>query len=285
MSIPNNMIKPSDVNMDPQNPEIKFSKKWYNIRLRYIIAYFIGIIIVPLYLGLPVIMFAGVLIPILGTIYVGTRGDIWVNSLKNQQFPEKLDIRKQDHDAIVIVHSMGSFSAYPYVGLDILIPHFIRNKFPFKIYHCYNPQEFLDILKNDKAKYLWIIGHGWHGGITFKWMRFPQKQFFRTSNRTLFPYAKIRNNLEEFPKKAFIAQFHCNHIDNTYPYNESLVEILLESFDESRYYITDGVSHVASIWFAMRDLIPNVKRTSVSEPEIQVGIEPDSGGCSWIHLI
>jgi hypothetical protein len=271
--------------METQKPEIKVSKKWYNIRIRYVIAYFIGIIVIPLYLGWPVITLAGVVLPVLGAIYVGTRGDIWVNSLKNQQFPEKLDIRKQDHDAIIIIHSMGSFSAYSYVGLDILIPYFIQNKYPFKIYHCYNPQEFLDVLKNDKAKYLWIIGHGWHGGITFKWMRFPRKPFFRKSNKTLYPYVKIRCDLEAFPKKAFIAQFHCNHIDNTYPHNESLVEILLESFNESRYYITDGVSHVASIWFAMRDLIPNVKRPSITELDLLTDNEQDSGGCSWIHLI
>jgi len=271
--------------MEIQKPEIKFSKKWYNIRIRYIIAYFIVIIVVPVFLGWPLIIFFGVLLPILGTIYLGTRGDIWVNSLKNQQFPEKLDITLQDHDAIIIIHSMGSFSAYSYVGLDLLIPHFIQNRFPFKIYHCYNPQEFNDILKNDKAKYLWIIGHGWRGGITFKWMKYPQKRFFRKSNRTLFPYAKIKENQGIFPKKAFIAQFHCNHFDNTYTHNESLIEILLDSLEESHYYITEGVSHVVSIWFAMRDLMPNVKRPGIVDLEIQSDLEKDNGGCSWIHLI
>jgi hypothetical protein len=271
--------------MDTQKPEIKFSKKWYNIRIRYIIAYFIGIIVLPPLLGWPLLTLAGVLLPILIALYVGTRGDIWVNSLKNQQFPEKLDIRNRDHDAFIIIHSMGAFSSYSYVGLDLLIPHYIRNRFPFKIYHCHNPQEFLDVLKNDKAKYLWIIGHGWQGGITFKWMKSPLERYSRKSKRTLFPYAKIRDDLDQFPKKAFIAQFHCNHFDKTYAYNESLVEILLDTFEDSHYYITDRVSHVISIWFAMRELIPNVTRKSVTESEIQSGIEQDSGGCSWLDII
>lgn len=271
--------------MENQKREIKFSRKWYNIRIRYIIAYFLGIIVIPLFFGWPLITFVGVVLPVLCVLYIGTRGDIWVNSLKNQQFPENLDIRGQDHDAIIIIHSMGSFSVYSYVGLDILIPHFIRNKFPFMIYHCYNPQEFLDVLKNDKAKYLWIIGHGWQGGITFKWMKSSLERSSRKTSRTLFTYAKIRDDLGQFPKKAFIAQFHCNHFDKTYTHNESLVEILLDSFEESHYYITDGVSHVASIWFAMRDLIPNVKRTSIAELEIQSDLEQDSGGCSWLDII
>jgi len=180
---------------------------------------------------------------------------------------------------------MGSFSTGSYVGLDILIPHYIRNRYPFKIYHCYNPQEFLDVLKNDMAKYIWIIGHGWRGGITFKWMKSPRKWFSRKPSRTLFPYAKIRENLNQFPKKLFIAQFHCNHLDSTYTHNESLVEILLDSFEESHYYITDDLSHVVSIWYATRDLVSHIERVSVPESEIQRDIEPDSGGTSFIHLI
>ena len=279
------MMKMDTQKHAPPNPEIKFSKRWYNIRIRYAIAYFIGIIAIPIYFGWPLITFIGIGLPLLFTTYLSSAGDGWVNCLKNQQFPEKLDITKQDHDAFIIIHSMGSFSTGSYVGLDILIPHFIRNRYPFKIYHCYNPQEFLNILKNDRAKYIWIIGHGWHGGITFKWMKSPKKWFSPKPSRTLFPYAKIRENLDQFPKKSFIAQIHCNHFDNTYAHNESLVEILLESFEESHYYITDGLSHVISNWYATRDLVLHIERVSVPESEIQKDIEPDSGGCSWIDLI
>ena len=205
--------------------------------------------------------------------------------MKNQQFPENLDFKKQVHDAFIIIHSMGDFSVGSYSGLDILIPYYLRNKYPFKIYHCYNPQEFLDVLKNDKTKYIWIIGHGWRGGITFKWTKSYHERLERLPKRTLFPYAKIRENLGQFPKKSFIAQFHCNHIDNTYEHNESLIEILLDPLEESHYYVTEGISNVVSTWLAARDLIPGIQRESASESEIQYGIEQDTGGCSFIRLI
>lgn len=276
--------------METQEHAIKFSKKWYNIKVRYIILYFIGLFVIPMLSGLhPFAIFGiwivGVGSPILFSMYLDSSSQSWVNSLKNQQFPENLDVRNRDHDAFVIIHSMGSFSIYTYVGLDILIQYFIRKKFPFKIYHCYNPQEFQEILKNDRAKYLWIIGHGWRGGITFKWMKTSSERFSRKKKRTLFPYAKIRDDIDQFPKKAFIAQLHCNHFDKTYAHNESLVEILLDPFEDSRYYITDSLSFVISNWFAIRDLVPKIERASVEASEIQKGIEPDSGGCSWLDII
>ena len=252
--------------------------------MRYIIAYFVAIVAISIFLGWPLLTPVGLGLPLLFALYVATNGDVCVNAQKNQQFPENLDIRNREHDAFVIIHSLGS-SIGSYVGLDILIPHYIRNRFPFKIYHCYNPQEFLDVLKNDKAKYLWIIGHGWRGGITFKWTTSFRGFLYHKQNRTLFPYAKIRENLDQYPKKAFIAQFHCNHIDKTYAQNESLVEILLDTFEESHYYITEDLSNVVSTWFATRELKSRIQRTSVSEAEIQQGVEPDSGGCSWIQLI
>lgn len=276
--------------MEMQKPEIKFSKKWYNIKPRYVFLYFIGLFCIPLLLGWhPFTVFGiwilGVGSPILFCMYLDSSSESWVNSLKNQQFPENLDIRNRDHDAFVVIHSMGSFSIYRYVGLDILIRYFISKKYPFKIYHCYNPQEFQEVLKNERAKYLWIIGHGWRGGITFKWMKSSGERFSRKKKRTLFPYAKIRGDLDQFPKKAFIAQLHCNHFDRTYAYNESLVEILLDTSADSQYYITDSLSFMLFNWFAIKDLIRNTERLPVAAPEIQYGIEPDSGGCSWIDII
>jgi hypothetical protein len=256
--------------METQKPALKFSKKWYNFGIYTIITYIVCLIALSILLSSP-LPFAGIVIPVLFALYIMYTSDRWVDSLKNQQFPENLDVRQKDH-------SMGSFSAGSYFGLDIMIQFYVRNRFPFKIYHCYNPQEFLDVLRNDKTKYAWIIGHGWRGGITFKWTKLFREPFSRKPKKTYFSYAKIRDDLSQFPRKSFIAQFHCNHIEKTFAHNESLVEILLDTFEDSNYYITEGLTHVISIWFATRDLVSKVQRTSLSESEITG--DPDiSGSC------
>lgn len=157
--------------MENQKRPVNFSRKWYNFGIRGVVIYFIIFLAISIILSSPWPLFFAIILPLSLSFYISGAGDKWVNALKNQQFPENLDIHQKDHDAFIIIHSMGTFSAGSYSGLDILIPHFIKNRYPFKIYHCYNPQEFLDVLRNEKAKYNWIIGHGWRGGITFKWMR------------------------------------------------------------------------------------------------------------------
>jgi hypothetical protein len=248
---------------------------WYNFGIPTIVAYFIGLFAVSLLLLSPFPFIIGIGIPLVFSLYIVRASDKWANTLKNQQFPENLDIRQINHDAFIIVHSMGSFSIGSYAGLDILIPHFIHQRFPFKIYHCYNPQEVLEVLRNDKTKFIWIIGHGWRGGITFKWMRFFWEGLFHKPKKTQFPYAKIRDTLSKYPKKSFIVQFHCNHIEKKFTHNESLVEILLEDSTESEYYITESLTHVISIWFASRELVSRIRRISISESDVQPDPEID----------
>ncbi|MCK9591648.1 MAG: hypothetical protein M0Q91_06540 [Methanoregula sp.] len=254
--------------MDIQKPEIKFSKKWYNNPL-YFAAYFLGMFLIPLMVNWLPLLFLFVIFPFIFILYIVTESNFKINTLRNQQFPENLDIKKEDHDAFIAIHSLDFFSIGSYIGMDHLISHYIRNRIPFKIYHCYNPAEFLEVLRNDKTKYIWIFGHGWRGGITFKWRKTIREFFSNKPKKTLFAYAKIRENLDQFPKKSFIGQFHCNHLDNSYPSNESLVEILSDSLDPLHYYITDDASHFFSIWFATRDLASHVKRESIPALEIQ----------------
>jgi hypothetical protein len=265
--------------MQSQNRTIIFSRKWYNFGIRGVIIYFGISLIISIILSSPWLFFLAFILPVALILYIIGAGDRWVNTLKNQQFPENLDIHQRDHDAFIIIHSMGSFSVGSYCGLDILIPFYTKNRYPFKIYHCYNPQEFLDVLRNEKAKYIWIIGHGWRGGITFKWMRSFWEGILKKPKKTQFPYAKIRDNLNEIPKKLFIVQFHCNHIEKAFSDNESLVELLLDDQAVSDAYITENLTHVISIWFASRDLIRKIKRTSIPESEIPKEIESE-GSCN-----
>jgi hypothetical protein len=250
--------------MNPQKPEIKFSKKWYNSPWCFAV-YFPGMMLISLLFNSPPLFFFTFAFPFLFIFYIVLASNFRVNVTKNQQFPENLDIRTQDHDAFIAIHSLDFFSIGPFIGMENLISHYTKNEIPFKIYHCYNPTEFLEVLKNEKTKYVWIFGHGWRGGITFKWRKTIRELVSREPKKTTFAYVKIRENLNQFPKKSFIAQFHCNHLDNTYPSNESLVEILSDSFETSNYYITDDQSHFFSIWFATRDLASQVKRKNSQE--------------------
>ena len=205
--------------------------------------------------------------------------DYYVNSLVNQQYPHDLDERDLNHDAFIVIHSMGDHGFGLYAGFDNLIKHYTKEKYPFKIYHCYNPDDFKKSLKNDKAKYIWIFGHGWRGGITFKWTKKSGDPILLRSKKTQYAYAQLLNEKEIYPKKSFVAQFHCNHIEKTFAYNITLCEILLESHHKSKYYVTNGLNNHFSIWFATRKLMSEVKRDKIVDSDIRNNPDIDSCRC------
>lgn len=209
-------------------------------------------------------------------VYIIISGECWVNSLKNQLFPENLNSYNQDHDAFVVIHSMGCFNFIRYSGFDILIKFFTSHRYPFKIYHCYKSEDFITVLKNENTKYIWIFGHGWRGGITFGGTRTLSHLF--TPNITSFSYKKIQDEWEKYPKKKFIGQFHCNNIAKSIPENISLPEILLEMSNDSKYYVSNCRMNSTSIWFAVRGLLNELKRTEV--PIAIIDNNQYTAGCS-----
>ena len=213
---------------------------------------FIFSLILTLVIGIPLVVLAS---------YITISGEHRVNTLKNQQFPPNLDSAHQDHDGLIINHSLGFFNSISYPGFDILIQFFVSKKYPFKIYHCYNSEDFKQVLKNEKARYIWIFGHGWRGGITFKWTR--KFSHLLTPNKNRFSYKKIQDDLGNYPRKLFIGQFHCNHIEKTIPDNISLPETLLAPSNDSTYYVTDWKMNTISIWIAVRKIVKEVKRIEV----------------------
>lgn len=264
---------------------IEFSKNWWSYS-NYIII-LLGILALGIFFsGLYKLSIFLVILIVFLTIFVSfiflawyftVVGDYFINSLKNQQFPYNLISDKQDHDAFIIIHSMGThFSGYP--GFNTLIQFFVSKEYPLKIYHCYNPEDFKNVLKNERARYIWIFGHGWRGGVTFKWTR--SISHFLTSNKSNLSYKTIQDELEKYPKKLFIGQFHCNHIAKTIPDNVSLPEILLETSNDSNYYVSNWKMNTISIWFAIRKLVKEVKRTEV--PITVNENEPNAGGCTII---
>lgn len=188
--------------------------------------------------------------------------DYFVFSLKNQQHPSNLDITSITHDALIIIHSMGSSSFGEYIGVDVIGKKCIENNYPFKIYHCYNPQEFLSIIENPYATYLWIFGHGWRGGITFKW----KKKFSKLLSKrdvTTFSYAELLEYNRLYPQKEFIAQFHCNHFLKNKKFNLPLPLILLKKdFTQESYFVNNSKNDIISIWYECRKLATKLKRYS-----------------------
>lgn len=187
-----------------------------------------------------------------------------LNSTINQQYPENLNSIKTDHDAIILIHSMGSSEIDS--GIDNLISAFKRKNFPFKIYHCYNPEDFKDVLTNEKAKYLWIFGHGWRGGITFKWgLSIRDIIHFKFRSQTNFRYCDlIENGQNIYPTKSFIAQLHCNNITKKDPSNVTLPEVIMNgNINPNMYHVSDSYNSHFSIWFTTRKLAKNLERIPV----------------------
>lgn len=214
---------------------------------------------VSFFIFIPLLVFAGI-------IYL--RSKHFVNSTVNQQYPENLDVSKTIHDAFIFVYSVGSDGIIP--GLDNLICTFKTKKYPFKIYHCYNPEDFKAVLANENAKYLWIFGHGWRGGISFKWEPSIRDIIhLNVKKQTNFRYSDLIEDFQSlYPSKNFIAQFHCNHVDKTDPSNTSLPEILMDgSVIPEMYYVSDHKNNIFSIWFATRKLMRNIERKSIDSTE------------------
>jgi hypothetical protein len=192
---------------------------------------------------------------------ISTRSRHLVNTTVNQQYPEKLDSSKTVHDAFILVHSMGNDGIIS--GLDNLIHSFKTKNYPFKIYHCYTPDDFKAVLANENAKYIWIFGHGWRGGITFKWKpSIWDIIHLKLRKQTNFRYSDLLENGQgNYPPKDFIAQFHCNHISKKEPSKTALPQILMnKNITPEMYHVSDYFNNHFSIWFTTRKLVKNIER-------------------------
>ncbi|ADN37528.1 hypothetical protein Mpet_2785 [Methanolacinia petrolearia DSM 11571] len=181
---------------------------------------------------------------------------------KNQQFPVDLDSSKTIHDAFIIAYSVGNGDVV--VGFDNLIKTFKAKNYPFKIYHCYNPEDMKTVLVNECAKYIWIFGHGWCGGTAFKWKPISNGIFHRKSeNISILRYSDLLEDDEAiFPKKLFIGQFHCNHASKKDSSRITLPEVLMDKdTDPGQYFVSDFYNYHLSIWFSTRKLVKNLERT------------------------
>lgn len=195
---------------------------------------------------------------------ISHRSEKHVKATPNFQYPEELDTMNRNHDAFIIIESEGN--VHPYNGLDNLIPEFKKKGYPFRIYHCKTTDQFADVLSNEKANCVWIFGHGWRGGITFKGrMRLQNLRDFELRDKTRFPYSDlIENGMNSYPSKDFIVQLHCNCFLKTEVSNAPLPEYLMQNnLNPEWYHVSDNKHNIISIWFTTRKLMKNVKRTPI----------------------
>lgn len=78
----------------------------------------------------------------------------------NSQYPNHLDINKDEHDAIIICHYQW-WKRFPIYGggIEILVKGLDQNR-PYCIYHCLTANEVRSVIMNPKTKRLWIFSHG-----------------------------------------------------------------------------------------------------------------------------
>ena len=147
-----------------------------------------------------------------------------------------------------------------------MINKYTAKKYPFKIYHCYNPEDFKSVVANEKAEFLWIFGHGWRGGITLKWgVSWRDRLHLTFKRNTYFPYCELDEKiLESIPSKKFIAQMHCNHFERKKTSNRPLPQLIMRGdIDPESYYVTTRMQSNLSIWLATARLVKDINRTPI----------------------
>lgn len=109
--------------------------------------------------------------------------------------PISLNETSDNHHAILVVNYQGQKTPVFGQGIDILIKSFNNKNIPYKVYFCDDASTIINIIQNNKAKFLWIFGHG-------------QKDAIRLPDQTLLYYRDI--DFIGVEKKVFVGQFHCN---------------------------------------------------------------------------
>lgn len=179
------------------------------------------------------------------------------------QYPESPRFRDNtNHHSIILLNSEFIDDTLP-CGLSVLVKAFLKKKCNFKIYNCYNVNDVKEVLKNKYASDIWIFGHGWRGGLGFKSKRTLKERIYHKNKGECLEYIQINKTINEYPKKRFIAQLHCNN-KKSKKCNTSLPEILLiEPSDYLNSFVSSFVMDPFSIYCILKfKLIKRIKNTS-----------------------
>ena len=179
-----------------------------------------------------------------------------VRKIVENQEKIRLEIAMLPHHALICICSASKFPDINYsLGLEVLVTAFNEERVPFLIYQCCNPDEIREILKNPSAHYLWIFGHGWQGGVTFKERRTVWEIIRMRKKQNNVAYTTILPANSSYPEKFFIGQFHCNHIVSDKS-NVALPQILCRNLEDIPYFVSDCLNFpwiiYFSIWYLLR---------------------------------
>ena len=123
-------------------------------------------------------------------MYIGLIG-----AFKNKKNPISLNKFTDNHHAIIVINYQGLKLPVYGQGVDILIKSFKEKKYSYYVYFCDNKESVLNCIYNNKAKYLWIFGHGKKDALTL-----PNHEFLYYND---IDFTNVQ-------KKYFVGQFHCN---------------------------------------------------------------------------
>lgn len=266
--------------MSEEQPSIKLKKNYF-VYLKFGLLIFGTVLLVStifLFTGwfreelLILQRFSGVLLFILMIFifYVEIRSRYYSTSKLFAQYPDDLNERTIDYDAIIITHSKGVHSIGNTAGIDNLVIYFQAKRYPYRIFHCYCPSDMMTVLRDERAKYLWIFGHGWLGGVTFKEAGKISDLSIRYPLRIEFVYQYLTLEIPPLPLKKFVGQFHCNPFIQEKSANIPLPQVLMSDPKEEDYYVTDREMNHFSVWFATWILTFNIRRTSVTNIDTDV---------------
>jgi hypothetical protein len=139
----------------------------------------------------------------------------------------------ESYHAIIIANSttcwkkMGIFT-----GVDQIVEKLKIENCEYKICLCNNQDEAKKEIEEPKAKFLYLFGHGFRGGLTF---------YHPNSSSSQLNYVDV--NAER--KKNFIGQFHCNSGNEL-----SLIDhLLIDRLSEGNYYFHKGWTTAFVVWY------------------------------------
>lgn len=147
----------------------------------------------------------------------------------------KLDFFTEPYHSIIIANSTSRWKKIGiFTGIDLLVEKIKTQNCKFKITLCNAPNEAKSEIENKNAKFIYLFGHGFKGGLTF---------YHKDSILTL-NYNTINPN---FCKK-FIGQFHCNGGNAL-----SLIELFSKSnCTEDNHYFQEGLTTIFILWYDIR---------------------------------
>jgi len=119
------------------------------------------------------------------------------------RYPSSDNLSRHDRHIAIIFPHYTAFAQNLIINdcVSLLVEGFQKFQKNYRIYHIFEENDFYNAYYDDKVVELWILGHGDHGGLSY-----------RNKGDDYIEYSKLSRVL---PRKKFIVQLHCNDGDGT----------------------------------------------------------------------